>query len=101
MSTNVVSDFLIHRSADEKKTLLVELLRELMQQSPRQPISIQDQSGRTVGLFSPLETSSEGDFFDEGSPAFFRELERRQNDPDGYISVEEFFRYLHGAGDGK
>jgi len=98
MSTDVLNDFLANRSADEKNALLVRLLRDLIQQSPRQPVSIQDGSGKTVGLFSPLE-SLEDDFFVESSPAFFRELDRRRLDPENVISVDEFLRSVQPEGE--
>ena len=69
------------------------------EQSPREPISLCDPSGKTIGTSSPAATAAQDDFFDEGSPGFFRELERRQNSE--LISVEEFFRYLKNGTDGK
>lgn len=93
MSTNLVADFLAERSSEEKKTLLVELLRELILQSPQQPISIQDQSGKLVGLFSPVGTEAGDGFFVEGSPSFFRELERRGQSKN-LVSAEEALAYF-------
>ena len=93
MSNNVASDLLANRSADEKKSLLLELLRELTHESRRQPISIQDQSGQLFGLFSPVGTISDDDFFKEGSPGFFRELESRR-DANNLISAAEALNYL-------
>jgi hypothetical protein len=88
-----VTEILANRSSEEKRTLLLELLRELAQQSPAQPISIQDDSGKLLGLFSPIGTNPQDDFFAEGSPGFFRELERRRQ-ANNLISVEEFLAFL-------
>ncbi len=93
MST--ATEILANRSAEEKRTLLVELLRELAQQSPAQPISIQDDTGKLLGLFSPIGTNPQDDFFAEGSPGFFRELERRRQ-ANNLISAEEFCAFLRG-----
>lgn len=91
MST--VTEMLANRSSEEKRFLLLELLRELAQQSPVQSISIQDESGKLLGLFSPIGINSQDDFFAEGSPGFFRELERRRQ-ANNLISVEEFLAFL-------
>jgi hypothetical protein len=90
---NAVTDLLANRSAEEKRALLVELLRELAQQSPAQPISIQDESGKLFGMFSPTVNDPAYDFSVEGSPAFFRELERRRQ-TNNLITAEEFQAYL-------
>lgn len=94
MNIDAVSDYLAKRSSDEKKTLLLELLRELVQQSPQEPISIEDDSGKLVGLFSPVAAGSDNEYFVEGSPSFFRELERRRQTKN-LVSAEEAHSYLH------
>jgi hypothetical protein len=88
---SIVTEILANRSSEEKRTLLLELLRELAQQSPAQSISIQDDSGKLLGLFSPI--NSQDDFFAEGTPGFFRELDRRQQ-ANNLISVEEMLAFL-------
>jgi hypothetical protein len=90
---SIVTEILANRSSEEKRTLLLELLRELAQQSPAQSISIQDDSGKLLGLFSPMGINSEDDFFVEGSPGFFRELERRRQ-ANNLISAEEMLAFL-------
>jgi hypothetical protein len=92
---SIVTELLANRSSEEKRTLLLELLRELAQQSPTKPIPIQDDSGKLLGLFSPMGINAEDDFFVEGSPGFFRELERRRQ-ANNLISVEDALAYLRG-----
>lgn len=91
MST--VVDSLANRSSEEKKQLLAALLRELVQQSSRHPITIQDDNGELIGLFSPVGSISQDDFFVEGSSAFYRELEQRRLSKK-YVSAEEAIGYL-------
>src|SRR5687768_5035575 len=93
MSTTGVTDILANRSLEEKKSLLLELLRELIQQHPRQPFSINDEKGEPIGLFAPSAITLKDDTFVEGTPAFFAELERRRQSSER-ISAEEFLRHL-------
>lgn len=93
---NVVTEVLANRSSAEKRTLLVELLRELAHQSPAQAVSIHDDDGKLLGLFSPIANNIEADFFAEGSPGFFRELERRRQSK-SLIGANEAVAYLESG----
>ena len=54
---------------------------------------VDEDSGKLLGLFSPIGTNPQDDFFAEGSPGFFRELERRRL-ANNLISAEEFIAFL-------
>jgi len=81
------------RSPQEKRAILVELLREMIQQTGQQTFSIDDESGKSIGLFSPAGIHLHDDVFVEGTPSFFAELERRRQNDDR-LSAEEFLQQL-------
>jgi hypothetical protein len=95
--TTTVTEILAKQSSEEKKSLLLELLRELIRQNPRQPISIEDESGKPIGLFAPAPIALKDDVFAEGAPGFFAELERRRQTNDR-ISAEEALHHLRTHG---
>lgn len=96
MSTQVVAGILNKRSPEEKRALLVHLLRELIQQSPAQAVSIEDEAGRPVGLFAPASVRLVDDVFVEGSPGFAAELQRRRLRND-LVPVEEALRRMRSG----
>lgn len=93
MSATAVHELLAKRSAEEKQTLLREILRELVQENPRQPIAIQDESGQPMGLFAPFTMKLHDDKFVEGTPEFFAELDRRRQ-ANNRITAEDALRQL-------
>jgi hypothetical protein len=90
MSTTQVLE---KRSPQEKKAILVELLREMIQQTGQQTFSIDDEAGKSIGLFSPSGIHLHDDVFVEGTPEFFAELERRRKKND-LISADEALTQL-------
>jgi hypothetical protein len=87
------AEILASQTSEGKKTLLLELLRELIRQNPHQPISIQDESGRSIGLFAPSAGIIKDEVFAEGMPGFFAELERRRQANDR-VSADDALRQL-------
>jgi len=64
-----------------------------MRQSPRQPIAIEDETGKPIGFFAATPIALKDDVFAEGTPGFFAELERRRQSDDR-ISAEDALRQL-------
>src|SRR5262249_44490152 len=81
------------RSPQEKRALLVELLREMIRQSGQQTFSIDDEAGKSIGFFAPSGIHLHDDVFAEGSPEFLAELERRRKNND-LISADEALAQL-------